>query len=293
MVDISDYYFVSANNDLPEPVVVQIGSISEEHESILTKVVNATCTDANYQADYYMWKVNDGSGTLKIHNTAVFEYEPTEGLAYNITGPMNWDYCEWKIEIRNEGDVTAGSDDDGPLVVEVVPIISTNVQVMFNEEVEQTTAENTANYSINNGITVESVAQHAFNKARVNLTVSELSGDYEITIQNVKDLSDNVMEDQTKEFSYVGIEDLFVNGEVNVFPNPATQQLNISFSAIKDVDLNFFLTDVNGRNIKSTHHSIRAGENSFRFDLDNVSKGIYFLNIHGDNSSLRYKIVVR
>ena len=290
---ITDYYFISPNNELPEAVNVATGGVEEEHESILVAVKNATCTFDNYPADHFMWKVDDGSGELKIHNTSVFEYDPVKGDAYNITGPMKWDFGEWKIELRFESDVTEGSDEDGPLLVEVVPIISTNVKVMFNEAVETATAEDVANYNINNGVTVESISQHAINKAQINLTVSELSGDYEITIQNIKDLSGNVMQEQSMEFSFVGIEDVFLNGEVKVFPNPASQQLNVSFNAVENIDLSINLADVSGRIVQHVNYAARQGENSFSFDLDNISKGMYFLNIQGNNSSLRYKIVVR
>jgi hypothetical protein len=293
MKNITDYYYISPNNKLPEAVVVTTGGVEEEHEGILVSIKNATCTDDNYPADHFMWKVNDGSGDLKIHNTSVFEYEAVKGNAYNITGPMKWDFGEWKIELRFESDVTDGSDEDGPMLVDVIPVISTNIKVMFNEEVEAATAEDVANYSINNGINIESVTQHAFNKAQVNLTVTELSGDYMLTVQNVKDLSGNVMDEQSKEFSYVGIEELFLNGEVKVFPNPADQQLNVSFNALQNVDLNIYLADVSGRIVKVQNYASHQGENSLTFDLDNVSNGIYFLNIQGEQSSLRYKVVVR
>ena len=293
MKNITDYYFISPNNELPEAVTVTTGGVEEQHESILVAVKNATCTFDNYPADHFMWVVDDGSGELKIHNTSVFEYEPTKGVSYNITGPMKWDFGEWKIELRFESDVAGGSDEDGPLLVEVVPVTNYVVKVMFNEAVEATSAEDAANYSINNGVIIESVNQHTFSKDLVYLTVSELSGDYEITIQNVKDLSGNVMEEQSKEFSFVGIEDLFLNGEVKVFPNPATQQVNILFNALENIDLSINLADVSGRIVKHINYPARQGENSFSFDLDNVSKGMYFLDIQGNNSSLKYKIIVK
>ena len=293
MSDITDYYFISGNHTLPEPVIVTTGNVEEEHESILITAKNATCTDDNYPADHFMWSINDGSGILKVHNTSVFEYEPTEGISYDVTGPVNWDFGEWKIELRFESDVSGGSDEESPFLVDVTPVISTNIKVMFNEEVEAATAEDVANYSINNGINIESATQHAFNKAQVNLTVTELSGDYVLTVQNVKDLSGNVMDEQSKEFSFVGIEELFLNGEVKVFPNPAVQQLNVSFNALQNVDLNIYLADVSGRIVKVQNYASHQGENSLTFDLEDVSNGIYFLNIQGEQSSLRYKIVVK
>lgn len=293
MLNIEDYYFISANNELPEPVVVQTGSITEEYESVLAKVVNATCTDANYQADYYMWKVNDGSGMVKIHNTSVFEFEPTEGFAYNITGPLNWDYCEWKIELRFESDVAEGSDLEKPTVAEVMPLTTTSIQVSFSENVDPLTAEDISNYLINNGITVESAMQHQFNKTEVFLTVTGLMGDYELTVQNVEDPSGNVMEPQTIPFSYVGIEELLSDGNVSVYPNPATDRLNISFDSKDEFGVIVYMTDILGKQLLYDDYFANQGVNKLTYDLKSFEPGIYFLSLIGEKATLNYKVIVR
>lgn len=291
--NITDYYFISSNNTLPEPLISETGNISEGHESVLTKVLNATCTDANYQADHYMWKVDDGSGTLKIHNTSIFEYVPTEGLTYNITGPMNYDFDEWKIELRYESDVVEGGDFTAPTVLSVEPIINTNIKIMFDEDVEQTSAENAANYVIDNGITVESAKQHSFNKAQVNLTISSLmSGEnYNITINNVEDLAGNMMEEHTEAFSYVGIDEVFENGIVKVYPNPANDNLNISFSLLDENDIEISLNDVSGRIVKKSEFSALSGQQQLLFNISDLGKGFYVLNIKTESLNISYKLI--
>lgn len=294
MSNIVDYYFISSNNQLPEPNEVATGAVEEGHESTIIKVVDAVCTDEDYQANHYMWAVNDGSGELKIHNTSIFEYDPTEGQIYDVTGPVNYDFDEWKIEVRYESDVSGSIDEDGPIVEIVEPVISTNIMVLFDEDVEETTAEDINNYSLNNDVVVVSASQHSFNKAKVNLTVSEMSfGDYIMTISNVQDLSGNVMDEQLYEFSYVGIDELFVNGKVDVYPNPADNQLNISFIAKENSDLEIRLTDISGRVILQEEYSATSGANVHQINLNSISRGVYFLSIGDETSSLRYKVVVK
>jgi len=290
---ISDYYFISSNNTLPDPVLISTGNIDEAYEGVLVKVTNAVCTDANYQGNFYMWTVDDGSGELRIHNTSVFEYEPVEGSYYNVTGPMNYDFDEWKIDLRFESDVSSGGDTDGPTVVEVTPVISTNIKVMFNEAVETTSAEDPANYSINNGIAVESAMQHSFNKSQVNLTVSELSGNYELTVQNVEDISGNVMEPQTIPFSFVGIEEFPVEGQVKVYPNPSTGGVNISFASTQEFDFDITITDVSGRQLLNNNHHAEMGLNNLNINLSQFDRGVYFLNLVGAKGALNYKLIVR
>ena len=294
MVDIEDYYFISSNNTLPAPVIAQTGSIEEGHESVLTKVIAATCTDDAYQNNYYMWTVDDGSGELRIHNTSIFEYEPTEGLSYNITGPMNYDFDEWKIELRYEDDVVESSDITGPTVIAVEPVISTNIKVMFDEDVDQATAENADNYSLDKGITVEEASQHAFNKAQVNLTVSTMPDDsYILTIKNVEDESGNVMEDQEYGFTFVGIEEVIFNGEIEIYPNPADKVLNLSFTANSNTDLLLKVSDISGRVVFEEKNSITSGSNNLSIDVSELSEGIYLLNISEGNSSLTYRVLIK
>lgn len=291
LIGITDYYFISANNELPEPMIVQTGAISEEHESVLVKVNNALCTDDNYQANYYMWTVNDGSGELRIHNTSVYEFEPVEGSYYAITGPMNYDFDEWKIELSPTFPVTDGGDTDGPVVNDVSPITSTNVRVLFNEDVEQASAENIANYSID-GVTIEAATQHAFNKPEVNLTVSELLGEYELTVANVEDLVGNIMEPQIIPFSYLGIGEFILDAEVQIYPNPATDQVNVSFIATEKFDLEIRLYDMSSRVMLTEKLFARSGVNNLNIDVGGFESGIYMVNLRGEKGSMMYRLVI-
>lgn len=295
MSNITDYYFISANNALPQPVVVTTGGVAEGHESVLVQVYNANCIDDNYQADFYMWKVDDGSGMLKIHNTSIFEYEPTEGITYNITGPMNYDFDEWKIELRFESDVVEGGDLDGPVVAEVVPVLSTNIKVMFNEAVEASSAENIDNYVIDQGIVVESATQHAFNKAQVNLTVSALSPatSYNITISGVADLAGNIMTAHSESFSFVGLEEIVEAGSVLMYPNPSSDHLYVEFNTLLAVDMEVLLNDISGRHILQQKLPAVKGHHRIHFELGSLPKGMYILNIASQESCMKYKVVLQ
>jgi len=291
--NVTDYYFISGNNTLPDPVVVQTGNVSEGHESVLVKVNNALCTDDNYQANYFMWTVDDGSGDLRIHNTAVFEFDPSQGEYYTITGPMNYDFDEWKIELRFESDVMSGGDTDGPVMVEVTPVINTNIKIVFNEDVEESSAETISNYSINNGVTVEAAMQHAFNKSQVNLTVTPLDGEYELTVQNVEDTFGNVMALQSFSFSYVGIEEFLLNGQMKVYPNPASEQIHIAFDAVENFEMEVLITDITGKQLISESYLAGTGANKISYDFSGFSKGMYLLNVVSEKGSLNYKLIVK
>ncbi len=294
MKEISEFYFVSSNHELPEYAEVATGAMEEGHEGILVQISNATCINANYQGNYGMWTVNDGTGDLEIRNTAVFEYNPNEGSPYNVKGPLNWDYSEWKIEITAANDVQETPDINGPTVISAEPIISTNIRIMFNEDVAEATAENIENYIMNNGIEVTEAKQHGLNKTQVNLTVSDMSsGDYVLTINNMQDLSGNVTVEQSVDFSFVGINELFVGGKIDIYPNPTNSNLNVSFNAKSNTEFKTSFTDISGRVIMQNNYTVNKGNNKIIFNLSGVSQGMYFLNITENNSSFRYKIIVK
>jgi endonuclease I len=79
MKTITGYFFISSNHQLPQAADISCAQAGEPYEGVLVTVDNAICTDAEYQANFFMWTVNDGTGDLLVHNTSVFEYVPPKG----------------------------------------------------------------------------------------------------------------------------------------------------------------------------------------------------------------------
>lgn len=290
---ITGYYYISGNHGLPEPVNISCVEAVEPYEGVIIRVDNALCTDALYQANYYMWTVNDGTSDLLIHNTSVFEYEPTEGDVYVITGPLDYDFDEWKIQLRFETDVQSGIDILGPEVNSIEVITSTVIKVQFSEEVDPATAETMANYSVSGGIAVEQAAVHAIIKSQVFLTVSTLEGgDYEITIQNVKDLVGNVMETITVPFSSTGLDDLSFKNPVRVYPNPSNGNFTIELLNGKPGNIEVNLYEMTGRRVYSGQFSVN-GNRTIQMEAGQLSEGLYVLEVKGEASTGRTKVLVR
>jgi hypothetical protein len=74
------------------------------------------------------------------------------------------------------------------LTVENIEVISKNtVNVLFNQAVTETTANEASNFAINNSITVNSAILSVGNSSLVELTVSDLStNDYSLTVSNLR-----------------------------------------------------------------------------------------------------------
>ena len=247
----------------------------------MVTVNNAVCTDPNYQADYYMWKVDDGSGILKIHNTSIFEYEPNLNEAYNITGPLNYSYGEWKIELRFESDVLPGTDFIPPTVSDVNAVTYTSVKIEFSEDVEEISAQTLTNYSINNDVVVQEASRHELQHSIVFLTVSNLpSANFILTLNNIEDMSGNVMEETEVGFSYTGINDHKSNVTISIYPNPATETLfvNATEKIAKVNIINQVGEIVLNQNI--------SNRNDIKLDVSNLCSGLYYVQITFSDKSI-------
>jgi len=292
MKDVTGYYVISSGNPLPDPVNITCAQAGEQYESVLVSVNNATCTNANYMADFYMWTVNDGTGSLKVHNSAVFEFEPTESEVYLVTGPLDYDFDEWKIQLRFEADVQAGNDISAPQIVSVSVVTSTNVMIMFSESVDQATAQNVANYSINKGVTVSQAILHSFVKTQVNLTVSALEGgDYELTVQNVKDLVGNAMSQVIVPFNSTGVNEQ-AEMAARIYPNPTSGKINIEWLDPEPGTVSVNLFNCAGIRVLSNDFPVN-GANIMVMDAGDLKAGLYILEIRSEEKFSHTKLMIR
>jgi hypothetical protein len=88
---------------IPDPAVITTAQVNtEEYESVFVRVINAECTNVN--SGFGMWTVNDGSGAALV-DKLFFEFVPTLGVNYNVTGPVMYSFSAFKIEPRSASDI--------------------------------------------------------------------------------------------------------------------------------------------------------------------------------------------
>jgi phosphatidylserine/phosphatidylglycerophosphate/cardiolipin synthase-like enzyme len=94
---------LSSGNPLPAPIELSTNDINQEdYEGMLVKVNQATCTNANI--GFGEFELNDGSGACAVDDL-FYLYSATEGIDYNVTGPMTYSFSAYKIEPRDENDI--------------------------------------------------------------------------------------------------------------------------------------------------------------------------------------------
>ncbi len=78
----------------------------------------------------------------------------------------------------------------------------------------------------------------------------------------------------------VGIVSLPANApSINLYPNPASNEVNIAFNLPNAGKLAFRLFDMAGREIGGYAKETQSGQQTEVINLDNVSQGLYMLNI--------------
>lgn len=73
---------------------------------------------------------------------------------------------------------------------------------------------------------------------------------------------------------------VYVNDlNILISPNPVKDMMSITFNADKNVQYHFALTDMNGKVIKTERLQSTVGSNTFSFNISNLLKGIYHVQL--------------
>ncbi len=85
-----------------------------------------------------------------------------------------------------------------------------------------------------------------------------------------------------------------LNAFVIVYPNPAENEVNISINSEIQGMIDVQLIDLNGRVVKAQNQmNLTAGNNNIRFDVSDLSAGIYTLRLTAKNGVAVHKVVIR
>jgi len=90
-----------------------------------------------------------------------------------------------------------------------------------------------------------------------------------------------------------GINDIETISNVNLFPNPANNQINIELTMQNNADINILLVDLNGKILNNKMLSnVSTGTNNVVLDISNYANGIYSVIIRSEQSIKTTKLVI-
>ncbi len=94
--------------------------------------------------------------------------------------------------------------------------------------------------------------------------------------------------------SNVSVEELDVMTDLSIYPNPANNMVNISFNLLEEMENGSIeITDMLGKRVSSIYKgSIQKGMQQYAVPVNELSKGIYFVNIASGTTNVSRKLII-
>lgn len=111
----------------------------------------------------------------------------------------------------------------------------------------------------------------------------------------VRFVSDNWLQGTGFELEFAGALGIDQHSDfenVNLYPNPATENLNVTLSA-EAQDVLATVVDLTGKVVYNENFSHNGGEQNYVIPVNGMAKGIYFLNLQGNSGKTTHKFIVK
>ncbi len=82
----------------------------------------------------------------------------------------------------------------------------------------------------------------------------------------------------------------YATGRVNLFPNPATEEVNVTINAPANGLAHWKLLDNSGRVMMQSTEQLRKGNNGFTINIGQLSTGVYYLQVSGSDINENVKL---
>ncbi|WP_420316856.1 lamin tail domain-containing protein [Ekhidna sp.] len=177
------------------------------------------------------------------------------------------------------------ADTEPPVIQLVTPISNTQIDVQFNEDVDQVTSESISNYSLDGGISIIGASRDGADNSLVHLTVDPLPNgtSYTLTINGVEDVNGNtIVGNSQQSFEYLVLESAILNDIViNEFlaaPNALGLLPNEEFVELYNRSNKYI-------SLENWQISDQTGSSS-TFNLDTLQPGDYLILTASGNGPL-------
>jgi hypothetical protein len=113
-------------------------------------------------------------------------------------------------------------------------------------------------------------------------------GDYIVTLTATNgDCTDTF----TLNLTSVSVSENIAFADLNIFPNPTSEILNIEFGQEMSDLVQIDLYDLTGKKVMSSQNNVSAGNNFLQINISDLESGIYFLNLNNAVSSVSIRVI--
>ncbi len=145
--------------------------------------------------------------------------------------------------------------------------------------------------SQNGGTLSETIIRNTTTAATYYIRVYGYSGAYSTTVcynlrVNVGSTSFRTTDDMTDLVATPMVNDF------NFYPNPSLGEVNVAFNSPLSETINVRIFDMVGKTVLSNEIGVTQGDNKFSFDLANLTRGIYFVELNSSSERLVKKLIL-
>jgi hypothetical protein len=115
----------------------------------------------------------------------------------------------------------------------------------------------------------------------------DLSGIYNISVFGYENSDDFLGNDTLK----ISLENTEIEETVTIYPNPFTDQLNITMNSKFYRKVHFRLINISGKIVYSSEKDLVEGENQITIDTYKLSPAVYFLDIEGTSFTRAFPLI--
>jgi len=159
-------------------------------------------------------------------------------------------------------------------------IVGSTYEVYLNASAS--TNVNSYNWSYGNGVSGNTAIDTALYLG---------NGSYTITLVVTNACGSDTMTYNTN--VNIGIIENALTNSLNVYPNPASYLVNISFNAISGGDATIRLLDVQGREIIRNNANAAAGKFMHKIDVTGLASGIYMIEVQSGDLMARRRVSIK
>lgn len=144
--------------------------------------------------------------------------------------------------------------------------------------------------SFSQSIERQVLASAGKNASTPNLIVNYTVGETEIFKGTGSNIIVTQGYQQYKDVS-TGIRDAANEGiQLNVYPNPSHNYVNVDFTLDKTQAINYTLYDINGKLLFAENNFMAYNGLSKQIQVGNLSNGVYFLHFENEEKTISYQV---
>ena len=258
--DVSSMEVLSFDNDLPAVVEITTNEVaSEMYEGVLVSISDA---EALSDEGFGVFSMNDGSGAGNIHRPIDLVYDITIGDIYNVAGPVSYSFNLFRVEMMEYCNNTVPTAD----FEYTVELVDGGAQVNFTST---TTGADDIEWDYQTGT--------EGGEANIEVLYTE-DGTYSVslTIENECGVEASATKDVMVQG--IGVEENAITNVV-LYPNPATETLNVTFASTTNETLEIRMVNTMGQVVYAAQAQTVSGTYTNQINVASFAKGVYTLEI--------------